>query len=359
MSNRLNRIRAAYKDIADAMLITSDENRFYATGMKSSAGYVLLTAKKSYLFLDFRYYEAAVNKKNEGSIDSSFEIIHPSKPMTEYIRELVPVNATIAVENMSLTAFEYTDLSQKLEIMGIKTVGDNGALTAVRAVKDESELSAIRAAQAITDAAFSHILTFIKPGVAERDIALELEFFMRKNGADGIAFDTICVSGRKSSLPHGVPDGTVIGNGFVTMDFGAKYGGYCSDMTRTVCVGKPDSEMTKVYNTVLEAQKLALASIQADVVGTDVDSAARKHIYSCGYEGCFGHSTGHSLGIEIHESPNFSPSCKTKIPKGAVLSVEPGLYIAGKYGVRIEDIVVVTENGCENLTKSDKHLILL
>ncbi len=360
---RLEKIREVYGNFADAMLISSEENRFYASGMKSSAGCVLLTPNKSYLFLDFRYYEAAVRKRADGIIDSSFDIVQTAKPMTDYVKEVISASglgaATVAVENMSLTAYEYDNISKKLGEAGITVVGDNGAVTALRAVKDEAELSTIKSAQKITDAAFTHILSYIKPGVAERDIALELEYFMHKNGADGIAFDTICVSGRKSSLPHGVPDETVIDKGFVTMDFGSKFGGYCSDMTRTVCVGKPDADMIKVYNTVAEAQKRALESIKANVIGSEVDAAARDFIYASGYEGCFGHSTGHSLGIEIHENPNFSPSCKSEIPEGAVLSVEPGIYINGKYGVRIEDIVEITADGCKNLTESKKHLIIL
>ena len=228
-----------------------------------------------------------------------------------------------------------------------------------RESKDEDEIANIKAAQKITDMAFSHILGFITPDVTETDVALELEWFMRKNGSEGTAFETICVSGTKSSLPHGKPENIKLGKGFLTMDFGARVNGYCSDMTRTVCIGTPTDEMRKIYDTVLEAQKKAINEICAGITGKRVDSAARDFIYSNGYKGCFGHSLGHSLGIDIHESPNFSPNCDAEIPQNAVLSVEPGIYIEGNFGVRIEDIVKISDFGYENLTESTKELIII
>ena len=225
--------------------------------------------------------------------------------------------------------------------------------------KDEDELSRIRAAQSITDAAFSHILGYLRPGVTETDIALELEFFMRKNGAESTAFPTICVSGKKSSLPHGVPENVPVSKGFLTMDFGAKYRGYCADMTRTVCIGEPTEKMRHVYRTVLDAQSDAFNAIFAGVSGCAVDKAARDRIEGAGYKGCFGHSTGHSLGIDIHEAPNFSANNTSPVPENAVLSVEPGVYLEGEFGVRIEDIVKISPEGFENFTKSPKDLIIL
>jgi Xaa-Pro aminopeptidase len=232
------------------------------------------------------------------------------------------------------------------------------ALSDFRAIKDADEIEFIKNAQKITDNAFLHILNFINKERTENEIALELEFYMRTNGADGIAFDTICVSGTKSSLPHGTPSDIKISeNSFLTMDFGARFNGYCSDMTRTIVVGNASDKMLDVYFTVLKAQQLALDNITAGVLGCDVDRAARDYIYSHGYEGCFGHSTGHGLGIDVHEAPSFSPNYKKPIPNGAILSVEPGIYIEGKFGVRIEDIVIVKVDGYENLTKSQKQLI--
>ena len=197
-----------------------------------------------------------------------------------------------------------------------------------------------------------------KKDFTERALALELEYFMFRNGADTKAFNTIAVSGKKSSLPHGVPEDIPVAQGFLTMDFGAKVGGYCSDMTRTVYIGKPSDEEIKVYNTVLAAQNAAFPVIHGGVLGKDVDKAARDVIEGAGYTGAFGHSLGHSLGMEVHERPNFSPSEQGVVPSGAVLSVEPGIYLEGKYGVRIEDIVFVTDEGCENLTHSSKELVV-
>ena len=201
-------------------------------------------------------------------------------------------------------------------------------------------------------------MDFISCDKTERDVALELEYFMRRAGAHGIAFDTIAVSGNNSSLPHGTPSDTLLQkDSFLTMDFGAKFNGYCADMTRTVVLGRANEEMKKVYNTVLCAQTYALNKIRAGVLGSQVDKSARDFIYAQGFDGCFGHSTGHGLGIDVHEMPSFSPSYNKKIEKGSVLSVEPGIYIEGKFGVRIEDIVYVTDEGCTNLTKSSKELI--
>ncbi len=356
---RISKIRKAFENISDAVLLTSDVNRQYASGMKSSAGFMLITKKTATLFLDFRYYESALKQQAIGEIQEDIRIVLIEKKRNEYVSEiLISENLkTLAVENMRLTAYEFDTLKKGLESFAI--IGDNGVIDNVRACKDDEELECIRKAQAITDMAFTHILDYIKPGISERDIAIELEFFMRRNGSEGVAFDTICVSGAKTSLPHGVPGDELVDKGFLTMDFGARYKGYCADMTRTVCLGNPTNEMKRVYNTVLEAQNRAFERIHAGVIGSDVDKAARDYIYENGYNGCFGHSTGHSLGLEIHESPNFSIGCKTEIPDGAVLSVEPGIYLQSEFGVRIEDIVVVRQNGYENLTKSVKDFIIL
>ena len=215
-------------------------------------------------------------------------------------------------------------------------------------------------AQEITDATFSYIINNIKAGRTEREVMLDMEFFMRKQACDGVAFDFVVVSGKNSSLPHGVPTDKVIENGdFVTMDFGATVGGYRSDMTRTVAVGFVTDEQRKVYDTVLKAQLAALPAIHAGVVCKDIDKIARDIIYSAGYEGAFGHGLGHSVGIEIHENPAFNTRCETILKSGTVMTVEPGIYLENKFGVRIEDMVYVTDDGCINLTKSDKNLIIL
>ncbi len=357
---RIEKIRSRLKKDGDAVLITSDSNRFYASGFNSSAGYILISQNEAALYLDFRYCEMAKIAKEKGRLQSGVDVYLIEKKRRESIADFAERNKVkvLLYEDRHTTVTEYDALRN--ECLGICSLsGCGGMLEECRVAKDGDELAAIRRAQSITDAAFSHILGYITPDKTEKDVALELEFFMRKNGADCTAFDTICVSGAKSSLPHGVPEDVKLSRGFLTMDFGAKVCGYCSDMTRTVCLGKPDDEMKKVYDTVLEAQKRSFDAIFAGCVGKSVDDAARNYIYECGYRGCFGHSLGHSLGIDIHEAPGFSAGCSCEIPENAVVSVEPGVYLEGKYGVRIEDIVKISQNGFENLTKSPKELIIL
>jgi len=230
----------------------------------------------------------------------------------------------------------------------------------LRRVKTEDEILNIKYAQSITDKAFSHILEYIKPGKTEKEIALELEFFMRANKSEGVAFETIVVSGKNSSLPHGVPTDKPLEYGdFITMDFGAAFGGYCSDMTRTVALGGVDEKQELVYNTVLKAQNAVLENIGNGKKCRDMDKIARDLINSAGFEGCFGHGLGHSLGLEIHENPACNTRDDTILIPGMLMTVEPGIYIENTFGVRIEDLVVIRENGYENLTTSPKELIIL
>ena len=231
---------------------------------------------------------------------------------------------------------------------------------ALRAAKDEGEIALMTKAQEITDRAFSEILKFIQPGMTEQEIAAKLQYDMLRFGAEKMSFDPIVVSGPNGSLPHGIPSAKQVQQGeFITMDFGCKYGGYCSDMTRTVALGEPTGEMRKVYQTVLEAQLAGIAVTKAGVPGKSIDAAARKVIEDAGYGEYFGHGYGHSLGIEIHESPNANTRDETLLPVGAVVSAEPGIYLPGKFGVRIEDVTVLTADGCMVLTKSPKELIIL
>ncbi len=345
----------------DAVLVLSPVNRRYVTGFPSSDGYVILTPQKTVYITDFRYYGAACEAQKNAKISPDIEIRLQDKTLWETIGDILGQGTRTLVEENYVTLEMRDRLSEKLPhttILG----GASRAFGLLRAVKTADELEKIEKAQSITDAAFSYIVPFIADHVGtltESDVALELEYFMRKNGADGVAFDTIAVSGAKSAMPHGVPENIPLAKGFLTMDFGAKFEGYSSDMTRTVCIGKPDDEMRTLYDTVLDAQKRALDGIHAGITGKQADAIARDYMDACGYKGCFGHSLGHSLGLEIHESPNFSSVNDKAIPCGAVLSVEPGLYLTGKYGVRIEDIVNITDSGCKNLTKSAKELIIL
>ena len=332
---RVERFKKSFfndKTSFDACLVTSRSNRFYLTDFSSSDGIVLLTTDKSYLIVDFRYYEMAKSK-----VSTPFEIILADGRFSDAVEPLFNKHCIkrIWIEDLEMSVSTLEIYKKRFSEMEFLYIGN--ALTEQRAVKDEREIELIKKAQKITDSAFVHILNYISEDKTEKDVALELEFFMRSHGSDGIAFDTISVSGAKSSLPHGTPSDILL--------------------TKNSFIGKADEEMKKVYNTVLEAQRLALCKIKSGVLGSVVDAAARDYIYSKGYEGCFGHSTGHGLGIEVHESPSFSPNYKISIPEGCILSVEPGIYLEGEFGVRIEDIVVVREFGCENLTNSPKHLI--
>ena len=230
----------------------------------------------------------------------------------------------------------------------------------LRSVKDGAELELIKSAQKITDDAFEYILSKIEEGKTEKELALVLEFFMRSHGADAVSFDIIFIGGKNTSMPHGVPSDYKLKKGdLITIDFGADVDGYKSDMTRTVALGAISDEQKKVYEIVLEAQKKAIGQIREGIACSEIDKAARDVIKSYGYGEYFGHALGHSVGLDIHELPNFSPKCSTVLKEGMVLSVEPGIYLPEKFGVRIEDLVVVTKNGSINLTKSKKTLIIL
>ena len=340
----------------EALLILSEPNRFYITKFSSSAGYVLVTAEKSYFLIDFRYYEKAKQTV------SGCEVILSSSPLSE-IKELCEKNGitTLYIECDSVTVGKYKLLEKELSPVSVSEDSKfDRMLRDMRSVKSESELALIRQAQELTDKTFAYITDRITAGRTEREIMLDMEFYMRKLGSEGVSFDFIVVSGKNSSLPHGVPTDKKIENGdFVTMDFGAVVGGYRSDMTRTVAVGGVSEEQKLVYNTVLKAQLAAIEKIKSGAVCSEIDKIARDIIYGAGYKNCFGHALGHSVGIEIHENPSFSPRCNTVLKSGTVMTVEPGIYIENKFGVRIEDMVFVTDGGCTDITKSPKELIIL
>lgn len=339
-----------------AFLITSGSNRFYLTGFNSSAGTVLITKKQAVFFIDFRYFEKAK------SVVNSCDVVlydKGDKGIFEFCKQEKIKTVFVEASHTALAQHKY--LSEIFDGITIST--DNVLdinLNKMRAVKSENELGFIRKAQSLTEQTLDYILPRIEIGKTEREIMLDMEFFMRGLGAEGVAFDFIVVSGKNSSLPHGVPTDKKIENGdFITMDFGAIVNGYCSDMTRTVAVGNISDEQKLVYNTTLQAQLAAIENIKAGVVCGDVDKIARDIIYDAGYKGCFGHSLGHSVGIDVHEAPNLSPNNKSILEVGNVVTVEPGIYLENKFGVRIEDMVYVTENGCINLTNSKKDLIIL
>ena len=340
----------------EAFLVSSDSNRFYLTGFNSSAGTVLITKFDAVFFIDFRYFEKAKNTVESCQVT----LLNKGAQQTyDFLKD--KKIKTVFIENSFVNISEYARLENIFD--GIKISKDNVLdtnLNKMRAVKTPDELKLIKRAQSLTEQTFDYILPRITANRSEREIMLDMEFFLRELGADGVAFDFIVVSGKNSSLPHGVPTDKKIEQGdFITMDFGAVVGGYCSDMTRTVALGNITDEQRFVYDTTLKAQLAAIEKIKSGAVCGDIDKISRDIIYNAGFKGCFGHSLGHSVGIDVHEAPNLSPDNKSVLQVGNVVTVEPGIYLENKFGVRIEDMVCVTQNGCENLTKSPKELIIL
>lgn len=340
----------------EAFLVTTDTNRFYYTGFPSSAGAVLITADAAVLLIDFRYFEKA-----KSSV-TSCEVVLSGRLDIE-IKTLCDKHGvkTLFLEADSTSVRRFDALQAALGNISLQKSDKFDRLTEdMRAIKTPAELALIKQAQKLTDDTFSYILNHIKPGRTEREIMLDMEFYMRRLGSEGVSFDFIVVSGKNSSLPHGVPTDKPVESGdFITMDFGAVCEGYRSDMTRTVAVGAISDEQRRVYDTVLQAQLAAEKAVRAGVVCKDVDKVARDIIYAAGYEGCFGHGLGHSVGIEIHENPAFNTRCETVLQAGMVMTNEPGIYLEDRFGVRIEDMLYVTANGSENLTASEKSLIVL
>ncbi len=356
--------RNIFKDIQnqgyDCALFLDEISQHYLSDFYTTDGAVIVSYKETALLTDSRYIEAAENDKNSGKLSEDVNVYIFKKGLLESIKEYFSsVNAKkVCIDPALISLKQFKDLQEKCEGIEFGYISD--ICLKYRKIKTEAEIEKIRKAQSITDAAFNHILGFINKERTELEIAAELEYFMRSKGATGLAFDTIAVSGKNSSLPHGVPSlAKLTENSFLTMDYGAKYLGYCSDMTRTVVLGKADQEMKRIYNTVLTAQAEAMKFIKAGVSCKDADKAARDVIADAGYGEYFGHSLGHSLGLEIHERPAASPKSNEILEIGNIITVEPGIYIPNKYGVRIENMVVVTADGCINLTNSDNSLIEL
>ena len=353
--DRIKRLSQMLPEDIDAALITSDVNRRYYTGFASSAGALLVTRENAVLLLDSRYVEAGTKAVTDAKVILMTDM---AKQLNELFEEFGV--KTVGIESGYMTVESLFSLRKVLKAELLDDPRLNSIILHQRSIKSADEMEEIRAAQAITDKAFLHMLEVIKPGLREKDLQLELDYFMLRNGATGLAFDTILAAGANGSMPHAVPGMNIVKEGdFVTMDFGAAHNGYCSDMTRTVAIGKISEEQEKVYNLVLDAQLAAIDAVKAGVPCNSIDAVARDMIYSAGYEGRFGHGLGHSLGLEIHENPRFSPLCSDLTEAGIVMSVEPGIYLDGQFGVRIEDIVMVTEDGCEVITKSEKKLITL
>lgn len=352
--DKLKRLRKMLdENELDAILITSSVNRRYITGFTGTAGAVIVTMNDARFITDFRYIEQA----NEEAV--GFKVIqHKQAIQLEIAEQLKQLNVKrLGFEKDHVTFAAYETYKNAFDV---ELVPVSGVVEELRLIKTEEELTILKQAAKIADDAFEHIKGYIKPGVKEIDVSNELEFFMRKQGATSSSFDIIVASGYRAALPHGVASDKKIESGeLVTMDYGALFNGYCSDTTRTVAVGEINDELKTIYNTVLEAQLRGVNGVKPGVTGIEADALTRDFIKEKGYGDYFGHSTGHGLGMEVHEGPALSFRSKKKLEPGMVVTVEPGIYVPNLGGCRIEDDIVVTETGNERLTKSSKELIQL
>ncbi|MFD2637416.1 M24 family metallopeptidase [Piscibacillus salipiscarius] len=354
MTAKLKQLRGKLKENnLDGLLVTNGKNRRYLTGFTGTAGVVIVTADQALFITDFRYTVQA-NEEVKG-----FEVIEHKGPIHEEVaRQVEDLNIKrlgFEKETMTYSTYETYRDHLKAEFEPV-----SGLIEDLRLIKSKDELQVLKEAAKIADDAFEHILSYIKPGVKEIDVSNELEFFMRRQGATSSSFDIIVASGYRSALPHGVASEKEIQSGeLVTLDFGALYKGYCSDITRTVAVGEIDDKLKEIYDVVLEAQKRGMKHTKAGMTGIEADALTRDYIKEKGYGDYFGHSTGHGLGMDVHEGPGLSYRSNTVLKPGMVVTVEPGIYVPDVGGCRIEDDTVITEDGNETLTFSKKELIIL
>ncbi|MCK5812544.1 MAG: aminopeptidase P family protein [Clostridiales bacterium] len=356
MNKRINQLRKVLTDKKlDGVLITSRPNTLYLSGFPGSASTIFISHKRAIFLTDFRYIE--FSKKRCGN---DYEVMLYEKNPLVFLLEQIKNDkiSKIGFEDQIVSYASYLEISEQLD--GIELIGLKDEITKLRLVKENGEIKTLQKAVDIADQAFTHILKYIKVGISEIDIAAEIEHFMRKNGAEKQSFDSIVASGKRSSLPHGHATDKLIepGDG-ITMDFGAIYNGYCSDMTRTVFIGKPEQKILDIYATVFKAQTIAEDAVHSGKTGMEIDKIARDIIYDAGYEGMFGHGLGHGVGIEVHEEPRLSTTGNIVLENGMVVTVEPGIYAPNYGGVRIEDMVVVNDDLPKVLTSSKKELIIL
>ncbi|MCS7461659.1 Xaa-Pro peptidase family protein [Paenibacillus doosanensis] len=352
---RIERLRALLQQQGlQALLITNATNRMYMTGFTGSSGVVLISEAKAYLLTDFRYMTQAPAQA------AGYEVVeHAPNPM-DTVKELLTKQGIgkVGFEQNDMTYGAYLGTAKALA--GIELAATEGLVEQLRMIKDEAEIAVMQEAADLADRTFTHILGYLKPGAKEADIALEIEMFVRRNGAASTSFETIVASGERSALPHGKASDRILQtNEFVKLDYGAYYNRYCSDITRTVVLGKPTDKHKEIYNIVLEAQLETLDKIKPGMTGKEADAIARDIIARYGYGDHFGHGTGHGLGMEIHEAPRLSKQGNTVLTPGMTVTVEPGIYLPGFGGVRIEDDIVITDTGIKILTKSSKDFIVL
>ncbi|HWK24010.1 MAG TPA: Xaa-Pro peptidase family protein [Ureibacillus sp.] len=351
---KLDKLRKALvEQNVDGLLITNDYNRRYMTGFTGTAGVAIVSQDDAVFITDFRYTEQAKNQVQD------FRIVqHEGNVYKEVATQIEKMG--IKLLGFEKDTMTYSMYETYKSLVSAELIPLSGLIEKIRLIKTEQEINIIKVACEIVDKAFSHILEFIKPGKTELEVSNELEFFMRSLGATSSSFDTIVASGVRSALPHGVATNKVIEKGdFVTLDFGALYNGYVSDTTRTIAVGQPSEKLIEMYNTVLESQLLALEKVGPGMTGIEADSIARNYLASKGYGEAFGHSTGHGIGLEVHEGPALSSRSNAVLEPNMVVTIEPGIYLPGIGGVRIEDDILITETGNEKLTHSTKELIIL
>jgi Xaa-Pro aminopeptidase len=354
LMEKLTKLRSNFlKAGIDGLLITSPYNRRYMANFTGTAGVVLISTDRAQFITDFRYVEQA-SKQCTG-----FEIVQHLGSIPDEVAKQVK---SLGIQKLGFEEDDLTYSSFKAfeKVINTELVPVSGLVEKLRLIKTDAEIKILKVAADIADAAFTHILDFIRPGKTELEVANEMEFFMRKAGATSSSFDTIVASGLRSALPHGVATEKVIEKGdFVTLDYGAYYKGYVSDITRTIAVGEPDAKLKEIYEIVLEAQRRGMAGFKPGMTGKEADALTRDYITEKGYGEYFGHSTGHGIGLEVHEGPAVSVRSEVVLEPGMIVTCEPGIYIPGLGGVRIEDDTMITIDHNEALTHSAKELIIL
>ncbi|MCC6865862.1 MAG: aminopeptidase P family protein [Ignavibacteria bacterium] len=352
--NRIHNIREILTELnLDALYITHLPNIRYLSSFSGSSAYLIISKNKNYFFTDYRYKSQSAEEVKD------FEIIVNFSP-AESIQEVISAEGykNIGFEAAHLTVHQLNQFNEKFTEINFTPVSDR--IEMLTMVKTKDELDMIKKACEITDRVFDELLGIIKPGVKEKDISAEISYRHKLHGAEKDSFDPIVASGWRGALPHGAASDKIINSGeMVTLDFGCIYNGFCSDLTRTISVGTPSDEMKKIYSTVLNAQILAIEAAKENINTKQLDLIARNYIDNSGYKGKFGHGLGHGLGIEVHEIPSVSQRMDLNIPANTVVTIEPGIYIEGLGGVRIEDDILITENGYEILNKSPKELIII